>query len=315
MSLISLLKKAGANGFGFSSTAEEVTEGLDLTGKKVLITGVNSGLGLETARVLSKRGATVIGLARTLGKAESICLQMNDSYYPLACELSEPQSVLECVETLKNANIQIDALICNAGIMALPKLQQKYGIELQFLTNHIGHFILVNGLAGSLNDYGRVIVVSSAAHKMFSYSNGIQFTNFSGSHGYDSHKAYGHSKLANLLFSNELSRRFDSTNFAANAVHPGVIHTNLVRHYRLLVRYGLRTVEKIFLKTVQQGAATQCYVGVHSDLDGVSGNYFSDCNPSETSEFGQDQDMATRLWDVSEDMVSKLINGGTWVDK
>lgn len=315
MAFISLMKRNGPNGYGFSSTAEEVTEGLELKGKAFLITGVNSGLGLETARVLSKRGASVIGLARTLGKAESVYVQMNDSYYPLACELSEPQSVLECVEILKNTNTQIDALICNAGIMALPKLQQKYGVELQFLTNHIGHFILVNGLVNSLNDYGRVTVVSSAAHKMFSYSDGIQFANFSGSKGYSSHKAYGHSKLANLLFSNELSRRFDSANFTVNSVHPGVIRTNLTRHYKPLIRYGLKMVEKGFLKTVEQGAATQCYVSAHPDLDGVTGNYFSDCNPAQTSNHGQDSEMARWLWDVSEEMVSILQSGGTWIDK
>ena len=309
------MKRNGPNGHGFSSTAEEVTDGLDLKGKKVLITGVNSGLGLETARVLSKRGASVIGLARTLGKAESVYVQMNDSYYPLACDLSEPQSVFECVGILKNVGTRIDALICNAGIMALPKLQQKYGVELQFLTNHIGHFILVNGLVNSLNDYGRVTVVSSAAHKMFSYSDGIQFSNFSGSKDYGSHKAYGHSKLANLLFSNELSRRFDLANFTVNSVHPRVILTNLTRHYKPFVRYGLRVVEKGFLKTVEQGAATQCYVSVHPDLDGVTGNYFSDCNPEQTSKHGQDLEMARRLWNVSEEMASVLQSGGTWIEE
>ena len=315
MPLISLLKTNGPNGLGFASTAEDVTEGLVLKEKKVLITGVNSGLGLETARVLSKRGANVIGLARTLAKAESISPLLNSSYFPLACELSEPESVFECVATLKNANIKIDALICNAGIMALPKLQQKYGVELQFLTNHIGHFILVTGLIELLNKYGRVTMVSSVAHKLFSHSDGIQFRNFSGSHGYDPHKAYGHSKLANLLFANELAKRWDATKLTANAIHPGVIRTNLARHYNPVVRHGLRIVGKVLFKTVEQGAATQCYVSVHPDINCVSGNYFSDCNPAETSKHGEDADMARRLWDVSENIVSKLRNGETWVDK
>ena len=314
MSLTSILKKKGPNGLGFSRTAEDVTERLDLVGKTVLITGVNSGLGLETARVLSLRGATVIGLARTLNKAQSISPILKNSYFPMACELSEPKSILDCVEILNNSKILLDAIICNAGIMALPRLQQKYGVELQFLTNHIGHFMLVRGLIDSLNQYGRITVVSSVAHKMFSYRNGIQFQNFSGSHNYDPHRAYGQSKLANLLFSNELSRRFKSTTFISNAVHPGVIRTNLLRHYNPFIRYGVRIVDKIFLKTVEQGSATQCYASVHPDVEGMSGNYFSDCNLEQPSTHGQDKDMAKHLWDVSENIVSKIRNGEMWQD-
>lgn len=314
MSLISILKKKGPNGLGFSNTAEDVTERLDLIGKTVLITGVNSGLGLETARVLSLRGAIVIGLARTLNKAESISPLLKNSYFPMACELSEPQSVLDCVEILKNSKVLLDAIICNAGIMALPRLQQKYGVELQFLTNHIGHFMLVNGLIDSLNQYGRITVVSSAAHKMFSYRDGIQFQNFSGAQNYDPNRAYGHSKLANLLFCNELSRRFKSTTFISNAVHPGVIRTNLLRHYNPVIRYGVRIVDKIFLKTVEQGAATQCYVSVHPDIEGMSGNYFSDCNLEQPSAHAQDKVMSKRLWDVSEKIVSKIRKEKMWQD-
>ena len=314
MSLTSLLKKKGPNGLGFSSTAEGVTESLDLFGKTVLITGVNSGLGLETARVLSLRGATVIGLARTIDRAESISPILKNEYFPMSCELSEPQSVLGCVEILKNSKMLLDAVICNAGIMALPRLQQKYGVELQFLTNHIGHFMLVRGLIDLLKQYGRITVVSSVAHKMFSYRNGIQFQNFSGVRNYDPHRAYGQSKLANLLFSNELSRRFKSTTFTSNAVHPGVIRTNLLRHYNPYIRYAVRIVDKIFLKTVEQGAATQCYVSVHPDIEGISGNYFSDCNLEQPSTHARDKVMAKRLWDVSENIVSEIRNEKMWQD-
>ena len=314
MSIAGLLKRNGPNGLGFSSTAEDVTEGLDLTNKNILITGINSGLGLETGRVLSKRGAQVLGLARTLEKAKSVSALMNDSYTPLVCELSDPKSVFECVETLKNAKLKIDALICNAGVMALPHLQQNYGIELHFLTNHIGHFILVTSLLDSLADCGRVTMVSSLAHKMFSYKEGIQFGNFSGSRAYTPYKAYGHSKLANILFSNELSKRLACTTLTANALHPGVIRTNLSRHSNPMMAVGMGIGEKIFFKTIEQGAATQSYVSVHPSLDGVSGKYFSDCNPARTSEHGRDPDMAGQLWDVSEKMVLKLRNNEMWTD-
>ena len=314
MSLVSIFKRNGPNGLGFSSTAEDVTDGLELIGKTVLITGVNSGLGLETARVLSSKGATVVGLARTLNKAESISPILNNSYFPMACELSEPRSVLDCVEILKNSKVLLDAIICNAGIMALPKLQQKYGVELQFLTNHIGHFMLVEGLIDSLNEFGRITIVSSLAHKMFSYRDGIQFRDFSGAQNYDPHKAYGHSKLANLLFCNELSRRLKATTLVSNAIHPGVIHTNLLRHYNPFIRYGMRIADKIFLKTVEQGAATQCYVSVHPDVEGMSGNYFSDCNLEQPSAHAQDKVMAKRLWDVSENIVSTIEKDKIWQD-
>ena len=222
--------KVGPNGLGFHTTAEEVTKSLDLKDKTILVTGANSGLGLETVRVLSLRGATVIGLARTMEKADSISSISNQQFIPLMCDLSEPGLITQCADNLISKGIEIDSIICNAGIMALRILREIYGVELQFLTNHIGHFMLVSLLQKTLSKEARITVVSSSAHRVFSYSDGIQFNNFSGNKNYNPHKAYGHSKLANLLFANELARRFQSTSQTANAVHPGVIRTNLLRH-------------------------------------------------------------------------------------
>ena len=306
--------KVGPNGLGFHTTAEEVTKSLDLKDKTILVTGVNSGLGLETVRVLSLRGATVIGLARTTEKAESISSISNQQFIPLMCDLSEPGLIAQCADHVIRKGIEIDSIICNAGIMALPKLQQKYGVELQFLTNHIGHFMLVSLLQKTLSKKARITVVSSSAHSVFSYPDGIQFNNFSGKRKYNPHKAYGHSKLANLLFANELARRFESTSQTANAVHPGVIRTNLLRHYNPVLKHGSVVLEKLFFKNVRQGAATQVYVSTHPDLQGASGEYYSNCNLKEPSKHGKDQLMAKKLWDFSEKIVAKISTGDDWKD-
>ena len=167
MSLLSIIKgRRGPSGFGYASTAEEVTAGLDLTGKHILITGVGSGLGWESARVLASRGATILAAARTETKAAEACRGFGRNAVPLACELSDPGSVRACVETVQRSGTILDAILCNAGIMALPRRELRCGQELQFLTNHVGHFLLVTGLLGRLAPNGRVVLLSSDAHTM-----------------------------------------------------------------------------------------------------------------------------------------------------
>lgn len=306
MSLLSLIKgRRGESGHGFASTAEEVTEGVDLSGKTILITGVNSGLGQESARVLAARGAHIVGAARTSEKATTGCGAIDGESTPVECELSEPASVRACVETLKQSGRQIDVLLCNAGIMALPELERKQGFELQFFTNHVGHFILVTGLLDSLTDDGRVVMLSSGAHTM-PYKEGIQFDNLSGEAGYSGWRAYGQSKLANLLFARELARRFEGSNKTANALHPGVIATNLSRHMNKAFQILFAPVGLLGQKSLGQGAATQCYVAAHPDAGRISGEYFADCNVAASSEHGKDMGMAKRLWDVSEEIVAGL---------
>jgi hypothetical protein len=163
MSLLATIKPNGPSGFGYGSTAEDVTVGLSLNGKTYLLTGCNSGLGFETLRVLRLRGAQVIAAARTLEKARAACASVKGLTTPVACELAEPASVRASVATVKALNVPIDGIICNAGIMALPKLNQAYGYELQFFTNHIGHFMLVTGLIDTLATDAHVIAASSRA--------------------------------------------------------------------------------------------------------------------------------------------------------
>lgn len=305
MSLYELFTPNGPSGFGYGSTAEQVTEGLSLQGQTILVTGVNSGLGEETLRVLTLRGARVIGTARTMEKARAACDRAQGATVPLLCELSDPASVRGCVAAIQQSGLRLDAIIANAGIMALPKRELAHGYELQFLTNHIGHFLLITGLLDRLTDQARVVMLSSGAHQRAPRA-GIEFDNLDGAKGYNAWGNYGQSKLANLLFAMELSRRFAGTGKTANAVHPGVIRTNLGRHMNPVARVVFGAVGPLFLKTIAQGAATQVYVATHPGVATVTGEYFADCNVAVPRPDARDAALAARLWSVSAEIAAKL---------
>ena len=252
--------------FGSKTTAEEVTLGLDLTGTTWLITGVNSGLGHETARVLTLRGASIIGLARTRAKADAALAELGADGVGVACELEDLQSVRAAVAAVRELG-ELNGLIANAGIMALPELQQVAGYERQFFTNHVGHFVLVTGLLDRLTSAGRVVVLSSGAH--FFAKRGMELDNLSGEDEYDPWRMYGRSKLANILFVRSLAAKFEGTGRTANAVHPGVIQTNLGRH--VPDPAGMYASLSRILKSVGAGAATQVYVATHRNAAMVSG--------------------------------------------
>lgn len=305
MSLLVRFLPNGKSGFGSASTAEEVTQGLDLSGRSILLTGSNSGLGLETARVLALRGARVLAAARTVEKAQQALAGLPGDFVPLPCDLADPRSVRGCVATLKQLALPLDAIICNAGIMALPELNQVFGYELQFFTNHIGHFLLVTGLLELLAEQGRVVVLSSAAHRHAPRS-GIDFDNLSGERGYVPWEAYGQSKLANVLFAKQLAKRLAGSGRTANAVHPGVIPSPLARHLPAAARAVYTSVGPWFLKDISRGAATQCYVATHPALAAFSGEYFADCNLKQPSAQARDDALAERLWHESERIVAAL---------
>ena len=274
----------------------------------ILITGCNSGLGLESMRVMAERGAHVIGVARTREKAAAAAAGIGASITPVACDLSELGSVVACAEEVQALRQPIDVLMCNAGIMALPTRQQKHGVEMQFLTNHLGHFVLVNRLLDRVRQApaGRVVVVSSLAHYT-SVPGGIGFDNLDGRRSYNGWTFYGQSKLANLLMSNELARRLSGSPATSNAIHPGIIHTPLMRNVGSLRSLVGRIVSWPVSRSVEQGAATQCYVATAPALEGVSGRYFVDCNPARTSIHARDPDLATRLWAVSEELAADYL--------
>ncbi len=306
MSLYAMLKGRGPSGFGYGSTADEVTEGLPLQGRTVLVTGCTSGLGLETLRVLARRGATVLGTARTAEKARAACdVAGAGRAIPLACELSDPASVRACVAEVRRLGQRLDGIVCNAGIMALPRREVAFGIELQLFTNHVGHFILVTGLLDRLAEAGRVVMLSSDAHRR-APREGIRFDDLGAESSYSPWTHYGQSKLANLLFAKELARRLAGTRQTANAVHPGVIQTNLGRHMPRVAQVVLGLAAPLVLKTVPQGAATQTWAAVHPGAAAVSGAYLADCNVASPRPDAEDPALAARLWEATESLVARL---------
>jgi len=298
--------------FDAESTAEEVTAGIDLTGKTVLVTGATSGLGLETMRVLALRGAHVVGTGRTLEKAKAACDSISGRTTPVALELERWDTIVSATDLIKTLGMPIDMLICNAGIMALPELEQVYGLEKHFVVNHLGHFLLVNRLLPQVQaaEQGRVVVVSSMGYQ-WAPAGGIEFDNLSGERGYDPNKMYGQSKLANGLFSLELSRQLREAGSTAtsNAVHPGVILTNLGRHFDPWKRTVSKLIGWTFMKSIPEGAATTCYVATAPALASISGQYFENCNPVVPMPGKRMDDLvlAQKLWQTSTDLVSEYL--------
>ncbi|MDE0005264.1 MAG: SDR family NAD(P)-dependent oxidoreductase [Rhodospirillaceae bacterium] len=295
--------------FNRPPTAEEITEGIDLSGKSVVITGVNSGLGAETMRVLSLRGAHVYGLARTLEKAREACAAVPGNTTALECELGDWQSVRECAESIKAAGQPIDVLIANAGIMAPKELVLHHGLEAQFAINHMGHFVLVHHLLEQVRraEGGRIVLVSSDAHKVLAASKaGIEFDTLDGLRGNRPWRFYGQSKLANVLHAKALAARLEGGIATANALNPGVIRTGLGREagFANSVAYFL---SRPISFTIPQGAATICYVATSPELEGANGQYFSKCRPGRYNRLADNVELVERLWSWSEETAREYI--------
>jgi NAD(P)-dependent dehydrogenase (short-subunit alcohol dehydrogenase family) len=299
--------------FGHDSTAEEVSAGLDLTGKTALVTGSNSGIGYETARVLALRGAHVICAARTVEKAQTTSDSIAGDTSPSVFDLADWGSIGDAAAIIRATGKPIDILVLNAGIMELPDLQQVYGLERQFVVNHLGHFILVNQLFEQIitAPQGRIVSVSSGAATRLAPDLGIHFEDLSGETWYDPGEAYGHSKLANALLCVELTQRFKDTAATANSLRPGVIATNLGRHMprwkTLALEIAFRTVGSLLIKNVGQGAATSVYVGTAPALAATSGQFFDDCNPVIGGGYIHNKEMATKLWTISEELTQNFL--------
>lgn len=295
--------------FGKDSTAEEVTAGMDLTGQTALVTGANSGIGYETARVLALRGAHVICAARSLEKAEGASASIDGNTSALAFDLADWASIVSATNLLAQSEAKIDMLICNAGIMELPDLQLVNGFERQFAVNHLGHFILTRRLHKQLlaAPQGRIVTVSSGAATRLAPPEGIPFDNLSGEKVYDPQLFYGISKLANVLFALELTNRYQDTNVTANALRPGVIVTNLGRHMPRWKTLALETIGSLFTKTLGQGAATTVYVATAPALAQTSGHFFEHCNPILAGGQTRNAELAKQLWQVSEEITGDYL--------
>ena len=282
--------------FGRRSTADHVLAGIDLTGKHILVTGCNSGLGLETMNAFAANGAAVIGLARTLEAASRACAEASPNCIPVGCDLSNLDSIAAALDTIRGLSIPLDAVVANAAAVNLPSLQTRYGIERQFLTNHLGHFMLVNGIADLLRDgSARIVLVSSDASIGQTPSEGIMFNNLDGSQFYDPSIFYAQSKLANALYAKELSRRLAARGITANTADPGAARTR--------IRKGLFT--RLFAKTAAQAAATQAFLAASPEASGITGEYWSNCQIAEGNALLQDPVLARRLWDVSQEILDR----------
>ncbi len=283
---------AAPAGLAAGATAEQATAGLDLRGRSILVTGCNSGIGLETMRVLALRGAHVIGTARSPDKGRAACASVRGRATPVVLDLADFDSVRACAATVRALAPRLDALVCNAGIV-LDDWERVHGLEKQFVVNHLGHFLLVENLLDNVIDArGRVVVLGSGDHRN-APAGGIQFAGLSGEGWY--RKGYGHSKLGNGLFSLELARRLHGTGATSNCVTPGHTRTAILRSTGNGYRQDARTPA--------QGAATPCYAAVHPAMAGINGRYLRDFREGEQSAQQQDKAMAARLWRVSGELV------------
>lgn len=284
------------------STAEQVTEGIDLAGKVGLVTGVTAGIGLETMRVLALRGARVLAVGRTREKAATAIASLagvcRELITPFGCNQEDLAAVAKFAEEIREP---LDILVANAGVVGTWRRETIGGIEKCFLVNHLATFLLVNRLVPRMRPRGRIVIVSSNAHKRAPTA-GIEFDNLSAARGYFFMKQYGQSKLANHLFARSLARRLAESGRTVNSLHPGRVYTNIFHNLPLPLRFLIEAYAKYQMKDVPTGASTMCYLAAHPDVQGVTGRYFADNKESSVGPHMEDDAMAERLWLVSEEL-------------
>jgi NAD(P)-dependent dehydrogenase (short-subunit alcohol dehydrogenase family) len=321
------------NVFGAISTTDEVLSGVNLQGKRILVTGVSAGIGVETARSLAAHGAHVVGAARDLSKAEAATAQVrqdaadNDGRLELIeLDLANLKSARACADQLVGRGEPFDLVIANAGVMATPFGHTADGFETQFGTNHLGHFVLVNRIASLLRSGSRLINLASSGHR---YSNvDLDDPNFERT-PYEPFVAYGRSKTANIQFAVAFDERHRRRGVRAAAVHPGGIQTELARHLdpsriqsiveQLNQQLANEGKPPFQFKTIPQGAATSVWAGVVAPAHEIGGKYCENCHVghivaddvtiSAISEgvrgYALDPKLAAALWKKSEEMVGE----------
>jgi NAD(P)-dependent dehydrogenase (short-subunit alcohol dehydrogenase family) len=301
-----------------------------LSAKRVLVTGVSAGLGVETARALAAHGAEVIGAARDLSKAkaatEAVRAQAakGGNLQLVQLDLASLDSVRRCADGLLAAGKPFDVIIANAGVMACPKGTTVDGFETQFGTNHLGHFVLVNRIASLLRPGSRLVNLSSAGHRYADVD--LEDPNFEHT-PYAEFIAYGRSKTANVLFAVEFDRRHKASGVRATAVHPGGIRTELSRHLapealdKLIAEINAsqpKGTPPFSYKSIPQGSATSVWAACVAEAESIGGRYCEDCHVAEVvSEpgirggvrgYALDPERAQALWQKSEEMVGERFN-------
>ena len=277
-----------------------------ITDKIAIITGANTGIGKANAIDLAKRGAKVYIACRDAGKAENAMREIkresgSDTVFFLELDLASMQSIREFSVKFHALENYLHILVCNAGVMACPKRFTTDGFELQFGVNHLGHFLLTNLLLDLLKQSSpsRIVVVSSGI-----YTRGkINKKDLMGELSYGKYSAYSQSKLANVLFSNELARRLDQSGVTVNSCHPGVVRTELGRHNPKAEKY-LVPIFLPWLKTPKEGAQTQIRLAVDPDLENVTGKYFENCKEVDMNQRAKDGEMSAWLFGKSLELVN-----------
>ncbi|GLV36495.1 uncharacterized protein CBL_08008 [Carabus blaptoides fortunei] len=280
---------------------------LKIDNKVVIITGANTGIGMETAQDLARRGAKIYMACRDMTKCEKtrqeIVLDTRNKYvYCRYCDLSSLESIRQFAEQFNKEQTRLDILINNAGVMRTPYTKTKDGFEMQLGVNHLGHFLLTNLLLDKLKSSApsRIINVSSIAH----YRGNINTTDLNSEKEYDKASAYSQSKLANILFTKELAERLKASGVTVNAVHPGLVDTEIIRHMSFFNSWFSKIFLKPFMwpfiKSPRQGAQTTIYAALDPGLDRITGKYFSDCHDVPVAPQADDDKTAKWLWAVSE---------------
>jgi NAD(P)-dependent dehydrogenase (short-subunit alcohol dehydrogenase family) len=319
--------------FGETSTTDEVLSGVNLKGKRVLVTGVSSGLGVETTRSLAAHGAHVVGTARDLKKADAATEEVKKgaaanggSFEVMALDLTSLKSVRACADGLLKKGELFDVIIANAGVMATPFGHTEDGFETQFGTNHLGHFVLVNRITPLLRREGRLINLASAGHRFANVD--LEDPNFERT-PYDPWTAYGRSKTANILFAVAFDLRHRDRGIRAAAVHPGGIRTELSRHLdpahlqalidQMNEQSGAEGKPPFQYKTIPQGAATSVWAAVVAPAEEIGGRYCENChvgqivpdgnsvsvNSEGVRAYALDHKAAEALWRKSEELIGE----------
>lgn len=292
--------------FGRRATADHVLAGIDLTGRRILVTGCSSGIGFETMQALGANGAEVIGLARTLAAAQRACANAGPSCSPMACDLSDLNSVAAAAAAVRATHGPLDALVANAGIANLPELRTRYGTEMQFLVNHVGHFALISALLKQVRTgTGRIVIVSGRAGRPRAPAEGILFDNLDGRRFYEPSLFYGQSQLANALFAKELARRLRPRGIAVNSLDPGRTRGTGIDRY-LPPRWKiLRAAAKLVYKVPARAAATEALLAASPAVCGISGEHWSDCQIAPGSPLLQDAELGARLWEATAGIIGR----------
>jgi NAD(P)-dependent dehydrogenase (short-subunit alcohol dehydrogenase family) len=322
-----------ATRFGAKSTTEDVLAGIELRGKRILVTGVSAGLGVETARALVAHGASVVGAARDLEKAKRATSEVSKaaaetggSFELIELDLASLKSVRDAADKLVADGRVFDVIIANAGVMATPLGKTQDGFETQFGTNHLGHFVFVNRIAKLIKDGGRLVNLASSGHRFSNVD--LNDPNFETTQ-YEPFLAYGRSKTANILFAVAFDQRHRERGVRAAAVHPGGILTELGRHMeQAQMEQMLKQINEqaaaegkgpFQFKTVPQGAATSLWAAVVAPVEEVGGRYCENCHVSDivaddaklgvlnegVRGYALDPENAKALWKKSEEMVGE----------